>query len=474
MPDMPDYVDVAIISGGPCGLGAAWRLEQSATVSGAPSYLLVEKGELGGSSRSVTTPEGFVFDFGGHILYPHANYATFGELVDTLVDGWDRSVPVRGVFYDGKLIPYPVQQNIHHLGKRKLASAFAGLAAARVSNGFRRGGRHEDRGLADHLRQRFGRGLARHVMEPINQKMWSIAPAAMSSQWTHQRSGSKVANVADVSLRKVVRSIFTGQDHVGWDDTTTIPYPRGGGTGAIWRTLSDQLPATRVRTGAEVVRIDTEGRRLWFADGGTLSYGSLISSMPLDLLMTVCGLETTPDLPPFHYASASFVGFGIEGAPPAWLTGVHSFHLPDPDIPCWRLSFPASLSDRNVPDADHWSILCEISHNDGLNYDVGQAAGRIEGHLRQIGIIPVGAKIVSLWQHSMEHGYPVPFFRRDHLLGAVHGLLEKRRIFSRGRFGGWKYEVSNMDHPFMQGVEAVDRVLHGTAETTYVTPEMVN
>ena len=56
----------------------------------------------------------------------------------------------------------------------------------------------------------------------------------------------------------------------------------------------------------------------------------------------------------------------------------------------------------------------------------------------------------------------------------MHGLLEKRRIFSRGRFGGWKYEVSSMDHTFMQGVEAVDRVLHGTAETTYVTPEMVN
>ena len=25
MPDMPDHVDVAIIGGGPCGLGAAWR-----------------------------------------------------------------------------------------------------------------------------------------------------------------------------------------------------------------------------------------------------------------------------------------------------------------------------------------------------------------------------------------------------------------------------------------------------------------
>jgi hypothetical protein len=36
-------------------------------------------------------------------------------------------------------------------------------------------------------------------------------------------------------------------------------------------------------------------------------------------------------------------------------------------------------------------------------------------------------------------------------------------------FGGWKYEVSNQDHAFMQGVEALDRLISGKPETTYAS-----
>jgi hypothetical protein len=47
--------------------------------------------------------------------------------------------------------------------------------------------------------------------------------------------------------------------------------------------------------------------------------------------------------------------------------------------------------------------------------------------------------------------------------------LESNGIYSRGRFGAWKYEVSNTDHSLMQGVEWVDHLLRGEAETTIGT-----
>ena len=64
-----------------------------------------------------------------------------------------------------------------------------------------------------------------------------------------------------------------------------------------------------------------------------------------------------------------------------------------------------------------------------------------------------------MYRKDVEYAYPIPTLGRDKALSVIHPYLEERGIYSRGRFGAWRYEVGNMDHSVMQGIEAVDRIL---------------
>jgi hypothetical protein len=83
-------------------------------------------------------------------------------------------------------------------------------------------------------------------------------------------------------------------------------------------------------------------------------------------------------------------------------------------------------------------------------------------------------EVLSQWHYRAHYGYPTPGLGRDQALNAIHPELEKNNIYSRGRFGGWKYEVSNQDHSMMQGVELVVKLALGVPEVTYWFPGTAN
>jgi hypothetical protein len=87
--------------------------------------------------------------------------------------------------------------------------------------------------------------------------------------------------------------------------------------------------------------------------------------------------------------------------------------------------------------------------------------------LRATRLISSTDEIVSTWSYRAAYGYPTPSLERDAILNRVIPALESRGVYSRGRFGGWKYEVSNQDHTFMQGVEWANFIVEGAPETTY-------
>jgi hypothetical protein len=47
----------------------------------------------------------------------------------------------------------------------------------------------------------------------------------------------------------------------------------------------------------------------------------------------------------------------------------------------------------------------------------------------------------------------VPTLGRDRALQTIQPWLREHAIYSRGRFGSWRYESGNMDHAVKMGID---------------------
>ena len=144
-------------------------------------------------------------------------------------------------------------------------------------------------------------------------------------------------------------------------------------------------------------------------------------------------------------------------------------------MPFYRGSLLSAYSPENVREPGRqWSILLEVAAAPEAPLDPGELIPACERALRAAGVVPDETQVLTRWHRCLPRGYPVPTLGRDAILDALDARLRARRIWSRGRFGGWKYEVSNQDHSFHQGVEAVDAAVLGAPETTWPDPDTAN
>jgi len=124
-----------------------------------------------------------------------------------------------------------------------------------------------------------------------------------------------------------------------------------------------------------------------------------------------------------------------------------------------------------------WSLMCEAAEpKSNSNPEQWTTDHLIDSTIQALityGFI-TSEMVVSKYYRRLCHGYPVPSINREMILEKVQPWLESKGIYSRGRFGGWRYEVANQDHSFMQGVEISDRLLRGIPEETYPDANLVN
>jgi protoporphyrinogen oxidase len=446
---------IVIIGGGPTGLGAAYRLHEL----DYENWVLYEKSSyMGGHACSHVDDHGFVWDEGGHVIFSH--YPYFDKLVnDMLGKEENRLVRESWIVKENSWIPYPFQNNLRYLPKSMQVSCLLGAAKAAANRN-----PQESSNFRDWILATFGEGIAEAFMFPYNSKVWTTPLEQMSKSWMAER-------VSVVDFKRLLENVLYERDDVGWGPNSKFRFPLHGGTGEIYRRMAQRFP-DKVKTGKNLVAVDAAGRRVSFSDGSGDTYDVLISTGPLDLLVRMLKsaegklLEAAADL---QHNNLMVLGLGLEKkieTDKCWI------YFTDPDMPCYRATYFSHYSPFNVPDGDtqrYSSLMCEMSFRVGESPDPSQVLDQVIAYLIRARMLDEAdrSRIVSRYQRTVAYSYPIPTLGRDRALATLQPALMEQAIYSRGRFGAWRYEIGNMDYSVMMGVEAINHVLAGEKEIVF-------
>lgn len=448
-----------IIGAGPTGLGAALRLQELSI----DDFVVVDSAtHAGGLASSFVDDAGFTWDLGSHIQ--HSHYEKFDQYMDLALtaDEWLRHQRTTWIWQCHRFVPYPFQLNLHRLPKTEMSWCVDGLIAASKQP------HKEPNNFREWLLATFGRGICELFMFPYNEKVWARPAAELAHSWVADR-------VAMPVLDQMPQHDKVSKDCTSWGPNAQFRYPKRGGTGAIWNQLSARLPSSKMCFGQSIVAVDRHEKVAFTSSGEQFHYQHLISTMPLDRLATITNPSGDFDQASLLKKNKTHViGFGLVGQPPDSLQDQCWGYYPQEDIPFYRLTVMSNLSPENTPDPGrHWSLMAEAAESEFVHLE-SDVVSAVEQAMQRLGLIYDQKHIRSRWHTALEHGYPVPCLRRDKILSQVLPTFASDAIYSRGRFGAWKYEVSNQDHSFMQGFEVIDHILFGQPERTLHDPNFVN
>lgn len=418
----------AILGAGVSGLALARELLDLGFPAG--DVHLFEAASFAGGLCQSKTVDGFTYDVtGGHILFskdaPTMQWMKDQAGGDEAFVKRDRNTKIR---FEDRWVHYPFENGLGDLPKQANFDCLEGYVRAWHQRQVDDSEAPEDFG--SWVQWRFGEGIAKHFMDPYNEKIWKRPLADISSDWVAGR-------VPDAPVADVLKAAI-GLRTEGYTHQALFYYPKHGGFQAITDGLAASLE-DRIRLSTPVTELERRGQS-WTVNGE-----------PFDCVVSTLALNDLPrilrDMPPgpaeamrtLEFNSMTCFLLALDRPEHPDLSWVY---LPHPEQgPANRVTYMSNYSPNNAP-AGQTSFLCEVT-NDGRQPFPGPELERavIEG-LQAAGLVE-GGEVLFTDRHETKYAYIV----YDHAFGArrktAFDWLAEIDLIPLGRFGRYEYDNSD-------------------------------
>jgi protoporphyrinogen oxidase len=255
--------DFLILGGGIAGLSAAWTARELGL-----SSLVLEAHDSPGGILDSFSVDGFRFDNAVHLSF--ATEPEVREIFDRTPYREHDAVSL--CWDDGIWLRHPVQNNLYPLAAADTVALIDGLVqqpSGEITN------------YRDWLVQQYGGPIAARWPLVYTEKYWTVPAEQLGTTWIGPRM--RRADLKEVLLgamaERAPNTYYVSQ----------MRYPLRGGYRAFIEPL---IEAATIRTNARVVSVDPNRRAVTLPDAETLSYRSLVSTLPLPNLVGMM-----PDVP---------------------------------------------------------------------------------------------------------------------------------------------------------------------------------
>ena len=371
-------------------------------------YLILEAdSEIGGYCKTICR-DGFVWDYSGHFFHfrsPEMERWICANIDPALILKVDKHTQIN---YYGTYIDFPFQKNIHQLPKEEFIECLCDLFCNSYT---------DYSNFREMLYCKFGRGIAEKFLIPYNEKLYATSLDRLDTD-----AMGRFFPYAD---RNEIIANFRNSDNGSYNGT--FDYPVTGAFEYI-RSLLGHVDADRICTGERVLAVDTAAHTVT-TDRRTLHYDNLISTIPFNRFLDLCGADYDRSLYTWNKVLVFNLGFDAKGADRRnnWV------YFPDKELAFYRVGYY-----DNIVGGDRMSLYVELGFPKDAEIDVDYWRTRVLADLAKAGITR-GEKLVAEHSVVMDPAY-VHITRESAAdVAARKAALAAANVYSIGRYGSWTY-----------------------------------
>ncbi len=391
-----------IIGAGISGLTCAMNLKED--------YLIVEKEERPGGLCKTFYKDGFVWDYAGHFF--HFATPEIKEFFEQRIslDDMVKCVKDTNINYNGTIVEYPFQMNIHQLPKDEFIDCLYDL--------FHRVEKEKYDSFEDMLYGKFGKSITEKFLKPYNEKLYAcdlneLDTDAMGRFFPY----ANPEQIIDNMKRSTVQTY-----------NSTFDYPKQGAQFFIDLIL-EQIDKDRLLLNSEVTSIDLENK-IAVVDGEEIRYEVLINTIPLNHFVRL--LSDYKELAEVLSCNKVLV-FNLGFDKQAENTATHWTYFPMKDCNFYRAGYYS-----NILGSDRLSMYIEIGYKENDLVNIDEQLRLTIDNLRKLGII-TDHQLVAHNTLIINPGYVHITEESNKKVREFKECIKAKDAYTIGRYGGWTY-----------------------------------